>query len=192
MSKFYNNSYVIREEYLSIDSSDRNRELDPNTHTYTIHLRPSDTTTTGHAHNTFKNIIGIQLMGAKIPNTNNVLNEQYLLLVVEQLRGPYDATNTPTRKALAKLEPGFVSPGGNFVEAAINGIEYIGRYQVDSDVTGVLDKLTFQFQKYDGTPFVFGADNALPADPNPLLQNTIDLKLLILEPNTAVLGHQLR
>jgi len=146
---------------------------------------------TGHTLDTFKNIIGIQLMGAKYPNTNNVLNEQYLLLVVDQLRGPYDATSTATQGALAKLEPGFVSPGSSFVEAAINGIEYIGRYQVDSDVTGILDKLTFRFLKQDGTAFVFGVDNVLPNAVNPLLQNTIDLKLLILEPNTSILGHQL-
>ena len=99
----------------------------------------------------------------------------------------YDATNTQTRNAFAKL---FLRP------LNVNNNKFLC---LDKDVSdplvltffqapmASLNRMTIRFRKKDGAFFDFGNDTMPPDDPNPDLQNVMTFKVTTSVSNTDII-----
>jgi hypothetical protein len=173
--------------YLSIDSRDRDRRIYPNSNEYKIYLKGADDKPSAILDNDYRNVISVELVSAIYPNTNNILNEMYLLLQVNEIEGFYDSSNTPTNNAFAKIYPDAVV--GPFVRAKTSGVEFLGIKFRPANLLASLNSMTIKWRKYDGTLFNFGVDNPPNMPTNPEVNHTITFKITTLEPDTTVLGH---
>lgn len=173
-------SLTTHEYYLTVDSRDRDRTRYPNTNEYRIELNPSDMYTGGTPGKLYKNIESIELVSCCVPNRNNVLDEQYLLLNIDELQNPiYDTSNRNHKNSIFKLV---------FREDTTHIFTYHDKdlstivsryYQVP---LAKLSSLTIRFKKYDGTNFDFGADTVSNIPVNEEVQNSITLKITVREP----------
>lgn len=163
--------------YLSIDSQDRDRTKYPNPNEYTIPLISSDTSGQGSVPGRrYKNIVEIQILSAVIPNRNNVLDEIYLILEIDEIDNVvFDSSNH-------RLSRGF-----KLMFSTCDGTSKWLR--LDDDISAPLvkrfypkpkaslDRITIRLLRRDGTPFNFGTDNSPPSEVNADLQNSWTFKI---------------
>lgn len=180
-------SLVPRHYYISIDSRDRDRTQYPNPAQYRVEMKPVDGYMGAYISRDFKEIVSIELLSAVYPNTNNVLNNLYLVLVIPEIDDNYDATNTTTTKGFAKLYP--QATFGNHVHAKIDGVEYVRKQWRVSNLKN-LSKMTIELRLPNGNLFNFGTDTIPPIAINEDLQNSFTFKITVLEPDTSRLGRQ--
>ena len=172
---------------LSIDSADRDRDIWPDPSRYQVKLEPSDTFTGAHTNRRYKNVIAIELLTLCVPDKGMVAKESYILLDIEELHyDMYDATNTQTRNAFAKIflqrlnvDSIFLCMNKEFSDPLI-----LNFFQAPM---GSLSKLTINIRRKDGTLFNFGTDTDPPAKPNPELQNTMTFKITTSTSNTDII-----
>lgn len=178
--------------YLSIDSQDRDRTKYPNPNQYTIPLVTSDTSAQGSVPGCrYKNIIEIELLSAVIPNTMgmgmNVLDEIYLILEIDEIDNEvFDASNHNLKRGFKLM---FCTLDGTNKWLRLDGdisAPLVKRFYPKPKAS--LDRISIRILKRDGTPFNFGTDLSLPAEVNPLIQNSWTFKITqqITDINSAI------
>jgi hypothetical protein len=162
--------------YISIDSRDRDRILWPYTSQYEVKLDPPDPYRGAQIQRSFKNVLSVELMNAVIPNTNKILDMQYVYLNIREIDGILDTT-CGGKRFFAKLLPQHAI--GNF----IYNYQDIGERakKVYAFRGARLDKLTIEFRDPYGNLANFGNDNG--EHPNPLVQTSLTLKIVVEQSN---------
>ena len=160
--------------YLDIDSRDRDRAVFADPHEYRINFVGNSGNTSGRI---YRNVESIELMSLCVPNTNNVLNEQYILLHIGEFRNrnrnaPTVAVENSMTKIVLKYELGapFLR-----IDTAISSPLVLKFPQ--TDLKSSLSQFSISFRKYDGTLFSFGADNAVGIPVNEAIQNSMTFKI---------------
>lgn len=175
---------ILKEWFVSIDSKDRNRVTEPNPSSYNVPFEPSDTYVGASLNRKYKNCVGIELIGATVPNVNNVLDEIYLLLEIGNISSDtYDATNTTVKNAFAKLS--FLESSAKFLrmDTAVSVPLHVV-YKTPINI----DRFQIRIKKCDGTLFDFGTDNVPPMDFNPDIQNSFVFKITTREKDITQLN----
>jgi hypothetical protein len=175
------------EHYLSIDSSDRDREKYPNPFRYTINMvGTSDTkNVTGRR---YKNVHSIELMSAILPNIDEIRNQMYIVLEIEELEDVgYDSSNPVVQRAFSKIV---------LCQCAMNGF-----LTLDGDNSRPLyrvffpsprasiDRLTICIKTPTGNIITI-PDNPPDEDPIKELQNSFTFRIVEKITDTEPLGHR--
>lgn len=162
--------------YISIDSRDRDRSIWPYTSQYEVKLDPPAPYSGAQIQRSFKNVISVELMNAVFPNTNKILDMQYIYLNIREVDGILDTTCSGKR-FFAKLLPQHAI--GNFI---YNYQDIAERAKKVYPFRGArLDKLTVEFRDPTGALANFGNDNG--DHPNPLVQTSLTLKIVVEQNN---------
>jgi hypothetical protein len=172
--------------YLDVESIKRDRDQYPNPAQYVYPLVNSNNNvdTPGER---YKNITEISLESAVLPNNNNIFNQPYLLLQINEFTGHYDSASVPCRKSFAKL---YLKAAGSFVRMDKENSDPMVRVFYPAPKAS-LDRLSISILNPDGTLFNFGTDTAPPQDPNPLLQNYFTFKITTTVPDIVdTIGHR--
>lgn len=160
-----NIKYNKREEYIIISSADRDITKHPNPNHYTINL-PYE----------LKNLSSIEIINGVIPDKNNVLQEPYLLLKIDELDNIMISNNKAVSNSFAILHLCNAIKPGYFVNVDKKTFEHVVLNFITPKAS--LSKLTITITDYNGRPFDFGNDSG---GPNKELQNMFVLKAVILE-----------
>jgi hypothetical protein len=163
--------------YISVDSRDRDRNLWPQTNQYRVPFVTSSNNpnikTTGDR---IKNIYSISLLSCVVPNNDDVFDQPYLLLQIDEIEGIYDAANVTTSNALTKLYFRECYSGSKFLRLDKGVGDPTSRIYWPAPKAS-LEQLTISFRNYDGSLFNFGTDTTPPTDPNTELQTTLTLEV---------------
>lgn len=163
-----NVEYTTRDEYVVISSVDRNRTNFPNPNQYTITL-PSE----------LKNIQSIEIINGVIPDKNNVLQEPYLLLKIDELENTMISPNKPVSESFAILHLQSAVKAGYFLNVDKKTFEHVVLNYITPKAS--LSKLTITITDSSGIPFNFGSDSG--PSPDKSLQNMFVLKAVTLVKN---------
>lgn len=166
--------YTTRDEYLVISSVDRDMINYPNPNHYTTTL-PYE----------LKNIKSIEIINGVIPDKNNVLQEPYLLLKIDELENVMVSPNKVISDSFAILHLASAVKSGYFLNVDKKTFEHVVLNYITPKAG--LSKLTITITDYNGVPFDFGTDDPTP---NKLLQNMFVLKVVILEKSREVMNHR--
>lgn len=158
--------YEETTHYLVVSSNDRNTTDYPNVNKYVINLQ-----------NEIKNITSIQLIQAIIPDKNNVTQEPFLLLKIEEMEDVMICNNRNISDAFAILQMASPVTSGYFIEIDTKIHENCVKYYKTPKSS--LSRLTISITDAYGTPFDFGNDT--PSPPNKEFQNLFVFKLTTLE-----------
>lgn len=170
-------NYEQVEHYLSISSRDRNRTNYPNVNSYTISF-PVE----------FRNIASIELVQAIIPAQNNVDEEPYLLLTIDELPNIMISNDTNIANSFAILQLSApITPNG-FIQ--IDKRIHENTVLTFKTPKANLAKMTVSIRDCLGDLFNFGNDASLPTVPTKNLQNTFIFKVTTLEKKRAQLSHR--
>lgn len=153
-------------EYITISSRDRDIEQYPTVSRYTIPL-PKE----------FKNIISLELIQAIVPDKNNVLEEPYLVLQIDELDDVMVSNDRNISDGFALLQLATPNTSGGFIMCDKRIHENTTKYFRTPKAS--LAKMTVTVNDCDGTPFDFGNDS--PNPPNKAFQNTFVFKIISLE-----------
>lgn len=165
----------VREHFIVIDSRNRDRSLWSSSSQFEVKMQPNQSFSGAYIDRNFKNIESIELIDAIFPNTNNVTNQMYLYLCIPEIDGALESTNPIGTKALAKLVPSKLI--GNYIYTTYENQHHPKKYY--QSVGARLDKITVEFRQPDGSLFDFGTDNGIDMIPNPLLQTSITLRIVV-------------
>lgn len=158
--------------YINVDSRDRDRAIWPFSSQFEVKLDPPHPYRGAQIQRSFRNIISIELMNAVFPNTNKILDMQYLYLNIPEIDGIIDTTCNG-RRFFAKLLPQHAI--GSFV---YNYQDIGERAKKIYPFRGArLDKLTIELRDPTGALVHFGNDHG--ASPNPLLQTSFAFKIVV-------------
>lgn len=163
-------NYSRVEYYLTVSSRDRNTSIHPNGSQFSVEL-PKE----------FKNIYSIELLQAIIPNQNDVLNEPYLVLTVDELDDIMYSNNKTIAEGFAMLM--LTPPNGNFISIDNriheNTVLYFG-----TNNKAKLSKMTVKITDVDGNIFDFGGSGSA----NKLYQSTFVFRIVQMERSTGSLN----
>ena len=125
----------------------------------------------------------IQLVHCVLANKEDLQDELYLLLHIDELGGIYEGTNLHSTKAFAKLN---LYRSGYLNTAAVSYTGFVDIYQthlkkVFQPRLANLNKMTISFRKHDGTLFNFGADNPAHQTYNMAVQNSLTFRIITEE-----------
>lgn len=167
---------ATRTYYVSIDSRDRDRSVWPRSSQFEVKLDPPAPYGGAQIQRSFRNVLSVELMNAVFPNNNKVLDLQYVYLNIREIDGILDTT-CAGKRFFAKLLPQHAI--GNFVY----NYQDIGERakKVYAFRGARLDKLTVEFRDPAGELVNFGNDNG--DKPNPLVQTSLTLKIVVEESN---------
>jgi hypothetical protein len=167
--------YEKTEHYLTVSSRDRDLSTYPNVNKYVINF-PRE----------FKNISTIELIQAIIPDANNVTQEPYILLIIDELEDVMVSTDRHISDAFAILQPCAPTTAGGFIQIDKRIHENVVKYYKAPKAS--LGRMSISLVDYNGTLFDFGAD---ATDlPTKALQNTFVFKIVCLEKQRAQLNHR--
>ena len=164
--------YIERTDYIVINSVDRNITYYPQPNHYVVNL-PYE----------FRNISTIEVVNGVIPDQNNVIQEPYLLLKIDELDGVMASNNTAIANSFAMLHMAAPISPGNFINVDKKTFEHA--VLTFKTPKSSLSKLTVSITDWQGNLFNFGDDSA---GPNKALQNMFVLKVVTLEKNRDVLN----
>lgn len=164
--------YDMVNYYISFSSKDRNVTTHPRVNSYTTVLP-----------NELKNIISIELVQAIIPNQNDVTNEPYLLLKIEELEDVMMSNDRNISDAFAILQ--LADPVGGFVQ--IDKRIHENTVKEFRTPKANLSRLSVTITDYAGTPFDFGDT---PGSTAKAYQNTFVFKVVCLEKRRDVLQNR--
>lgn len=167
--------YEKKIHYVFVTSKNRNTTLFPNISQYAVEF-PSE----------FKNIHSIELIQGLIPNVNNVTQEPYLLLKLDEINDVMVSNDPDIAQSFAFLT--MASPctsDGYFI--ALDKKIHENTPKIFHTPKASLQKLTISVTKHDGTLFNFGADSS---PPNKSLQHTFVFRIITLEKKRAPLLHR--
>lgn len=167
--------YEKKTHFVFITSKNRNTTLFPNISQYAVEL-PSE----------FKNIHSIELIQGLVPNVNNVTQEPYLLLKIDEINDVMISNDPNIAESFAFLT--MASPctsDGSFI--ALDKKIHENTPKIYNTPKASLQKLTISVTKHDGTLFDFGADTS---PPNKSIQHTFVFQIVTLEKKRATLSHR--
>lgn len=180
----YNTQYSVSQEpdieydtythYLTVSSRDRNFSSHPNVNNYTVNFP-----------NEFKNILSIELVQAIIPAKNNVEDEPYLLLDIDELPDVMVSNDTNISKSFAMLQLTTPTTPGGFIQ--IDKRIHENTIKFFKIPKAYLSKMTVSLRDYSGQLFNFGTDSSPPQKE---LQNTFVFKIVTLEKKRDQLRHR--
>jgi hypothetical protein len=182
-SQEHNNSLSVVQEsgieyekkcnYLVISSKDRDITNYPKSNHYVVNLE-----------NEYKNISSVTLVQAIIPDKNNVTNEPYLLLKINELDNVMDSNdrNISDAFAIIQLTPPTVS--GTFIQNDSRIHESTVLHYKTHKAS--LSKITISITDAEGLPFDFGGDSSTAK----AYQNTFVFKIVTVEKNRKVLQNR--
>lgn len=182
--KQYNTQFSISQEpdieyettthYLAISSKNRNFNQYPNVNRYTINLRTE-----------YKNISKIELIQSILPAKNNVDQEPYLLLSIDELEEVVHSNDIHIANSFAILQlskpittDGFIVMDKKIHE---NTVKYFKTPKAN------LSKMTITISDSDGVPFNFGTDSN---PPEKQYQNTFIFRIQTLEKKRSQLNYR--
>lgn len=163
--------------YLTIGSADRNRNKYPNPSEYVIPFVAGDTDPICVPGRIYKNIYSIELMSAVVPNKNDILDEPYLILQIDEIEQTYDSPSIPCTKAFVKLR--FDEGVSKFISLDRSCAEPYIHYYYPKPLAS-LSRMTISLRKPDGTLFNFGTDNKPPKKVNKFVQNNFTFKIVTM------------
>lgn len=175
ISQEHDLQYQEKVHYLTISSKDRDVTAYPNVNSYSLKFP-----------NEFKNIQSIELIQAIIPDKNNVQDEPYLLLQVDEIQDVMVSNDKNIANSFAILQLASPTKAGTFIQIDRRIHEYTVKYY--DTPKAYLSKLTITILNSDGVPFDFGTDT--PSPPNKAFQNTFIFKIVTLEKERRVLNHR--
>lgn len=164
------------EYYVSIDSRDRDRAQWPNASQFEVRFEPHSSFSGATIHRAFKNVESIEVVEVIYPNVNNVLDQMYLLLTIPEIDGNIECSDGSLNRPLAKLVPSYTI--GNYVVCKYPEDDSRPRKEFHSP-GGRIDRLTIELRSYDNAIFNFGTDTSSPNPPNPVLQVSVTLKVIV-------------
>lgn len=167
--------YEKKTHFVFITSKNRNTTLFPNISQYAVEL-PSE----------FKNIHSIELIQGLVPNVNNVTQEPYLLLKIDEINDVMISNDPNIAESFAFLT--MASPctsDGYFI--ALDKKIHENTPKIFYTPKASLQKLTISVTKHDGALFNFGSDSS---PPNKSLQHTFVFRIITLEKKRAPLLHR--
>jgi hypothetical protein len=167
--------YEKKVHYLTISSKDRNVTAYPNVNQYSIKFP-----------NEFKNIHSIELIQAIIPDQNDVQDEPYLLLQIDEIQDVMVSNDKNIANAFAILQLAAPTRAGTFIQIDRRIHEYTVKYY--DTPKAYLSKMSITILDSTGAPFDFGTDT--PSPPNKSFQNTFIFKIVTLEKQRRVLNHR--
>lgn len=167
--------YEEKVHYLTISSKDRDVIAYPNVNHYCLKFP-----------NEFKNIHSIELIQAIIPDQNNVQDEPYLLLQVDEIQDVMVSNDKNISNSFAILQLASPTKAGTFIQIDRRIHEYT--VKIYDTPKAYLSKMTITILDSNGTPFNFGTDT--PSPPNKTFQNTFIFKIVTLEKQRRVLNHR--
>lgn len=162
-------------KYLTISSKDRDPNTYPSVSRYSINLQTE-----------LKNVISIELIQAMIPDKNDVLEEPYLLLKIDELDEVMISNDRNISDAFAILQLAPPTTTGGFIMIDKRIHEHTVKYFRTPKAS--LNKFTVTVTDAYGTPFNFGDDT--PNPPIKGLQNTFVFRVVILEKKRNILEHR--
>lgn len=167
--------YEEKVHYLTISSKDRDVTAYPNVNHYSLKFP-----------NEFKNIHSIELIQGIIPDQNDVQNEPYLLLQVDEIQDVMVSNDKNISNSFAILQMAAPTRSGTFIQIDRRIHEYT--VKVYDTPKAYLSKMTVTILDSNGIPFNFGTDT--PSPPNKSFQNTFIFKIVTLEKQRRVLNHR--
>lgn len=157
--------------YVVISSKDRDLANYSKSNSYTIQLQKE-----------LKNVISVELVQAIIPDKNNVTEEPYLLLKVNELDSVMDSNDRNISDAFALLQLTCATVPNTFIQMDKRIHENVILYYRTPKAS--LSRMTVRITDSDGNPFEFGGDNSYVK----AYQNTFVFKITTLEKNTSQLN----
>lgn len=153
--------------FIHISSIDRDIETYPNRSNYRITL-PSE----------LKNIYSIELIQAHFPNINNVTNEPYLLLKVDEIDNVLVSHNICVHKSFGILPINEPTTSGYINIDSSRTHDNVIKYYKYQDKAN-LSKMTISITDFEGNLFNFGTDNQVISRSNGNFnnQNTFVFKI---------------
>lgn len=175
--------------FLSIDSSDRDRSKYPNPFKYTIYMVGSSDqqNVTGHR---YKNIHSVELISAILPNVEEITNELYIILQIDELRDVgFNSSNQNLQQAYAKLVMHH-HLNDNFLLLDADNSRPLKRIYYPS-LKGSLDRLTITIKKPNGDIIDLGPDSDPDQPPIKDIQNSFTFRIISKIPDVdAAIGHR--
>jgi hypothetical protein len=168
-----NIEYEEYEHFLSISSRDRDTSGYPNVNRYIVKFPE------------FKNVKSIELIQAIIPDKNDVSQEPYLLLKIDELEDVMVSNDRHISDAFAILQMAPPITTGGFIQ--IDKRIHENTVKNFKNPIASLSKMTVSITDADGTLFDFGNDS--PAFQKSL-QNTFVFKIVTVEKRYSVLNQR--
>ena len=166
-----NASYEETEHYVCINSADRDISVYPQPQYYRIKL---DTP--------LRNIKSVELIAATVPDKNNVRDEPYLVVKIDELPNIDFSGNNAAGDGFAIIQLKSPTKADGFVNAESSLMSR--SVKTFKTPLASLAQLTITLATYSGAPFNFGNDAAGPAK---ALQNMLLFRVVTLDRNTAPL-----
>lgn len=140
--------YEDETHFLVISSADRDLTMHPSSNRFTLELTED-----------YKNIFSVELIQAIIPDRNQVTQEPYLLLKIDELERTMKSNNKHISNAFAILQPAKPTVADHFIQLDKRIAENVILYYKTPKAS--LSKLTVTVTDFLGQPFDFGGDNTL-------------------------------
>jgi hypothetical protein len=164
-----NVTYEQTIEYICINSIERDTSVYPNSNNFSINLNE-----------TFKNIYSIELIDATLPDKNNIQQEPYILLQINEISDTINSTNAALSNSFAILKLAPPISSGFFISMDKSSWEKTPKIYKEPKAS--LNKMTISIKKSDGTLFNFIQDTPI----NPLYQCLFTFKITMREPIKAI------
>jgi hypothetical protein len=167
--------YEYVNHYVSVSSRDRLLDQYQNVNRYVVNL-PEE----------LRNIYSIELVQAIIPDVNNVLQEPYLLLKIDEIEDVMLSVDRNMSDAFAILQLCSPTVPGGFIQIDKRVHEHTVKYFKTPKAT--LAKMSISITDCNGVLFNFGANETVGHPVNKALQNTFVFKVVCLEKQRETLN----
>jgi hypothetical protein len=168
-----NIEYENVDYYLTVSSKDRDTTQHPSESNYVINFQQE-----------FKNIHSVELIQAIVPDKNDVTNEPYLLLQIEELENFMISVDRNVSDAFAILQLCRPTTPGTFIQIDKRIHENVVKYFKTPKST--LARMSIKVTDCDGGLFDFGGTSSS----NKEFQNTFVFKIVCLEKKRSTLAHR--
>jgi hypothetical protein len=162
ISREPNIDYQEKVHYLAVSSKNRNVNFNSLVNNYTVYF-PCE----------FKNIYSIELIQAIIPDKNNVINEPYLLLDIEEIQDVMVSSDSNISKSFAILLLDTPNIPGGFIQ--IDNRIHENTVLNFTTPKASLSKMSISIKNSDGNLFDFGLNSDTL---NKNMQNTFIFKII--------------
>lgn len=168
---FNSDEHLVKEvKFVSVSSRDRNVDNYPNPNRYTVGF------------DEIKNIHSIELINSVVPNLNNILNEPYILLKIDQITDTFISNDTAISNSFAIM---------NYTLNNTTAFASLKKCSRDVSFETVyygapkksLDKMSISLLKSTGELFDFGISDTNP--PTEGYQNLFVFKITTLTPKRS-------
>jgi hypothetical protein len=163
-----NVQYTERVKYITVSSLERNTTVFPNPGKFNVTLQ-----------NELKNVVSFELIQAILPNVNNILNEPYLLLKIDEMDDVMESNdrNIADSFAIVQLAPAIIGPANSFINTDKRTYENTTKEFITPKAS--LAKLSITMTDISGGEFDFRTVGTPLTDKS--IQITFIFKAIVLE-----------